>query len=285
MEYLTHGVRVSSQTANVRRLGGFRLRGQTCDAVKSAIRALHVLEIFARAKRPLRAVEIGNALAVSPSSTSELLMTMVDGAYLIFDPTSKLSYPSPRLHKLGALLGGDYFGSETMDELMQSLADTIGLTTTLTTSQGSFMQLLDIATPATMSPPLKGLGVEDYIGLRLPVFRSSNGLAWLSAQDTQTVMSSVRLCSRELGRRADDVAQILERVRGVAEAGYAYGGANADGSVRGLAVPLPPARSGVVLVIGACGPSAEMDRRREDIAATLKRAATSYGGPSGHADS
>jgi DNA-binding IclR family transcriptional regulator len=208
-------------------------------------------------------------------------MTMVDGAYLIFDPTSKLYYPSPRLHKLGALLGGDYFGSETMDGLMRSLADTIGLTTTLTTSQGSFMQLLDIVTPATMSrplsPPLEGLGVEDYIGLRLPVFRSSNGLAWLSAQSTQTVLSAIRLCSRELGRKADDVAQILQRVRGVAEEGYAFGGTNADGSVRGLAVPLPPARSGVVLVIGACGPSAEMERRREDIAETLRRAATSYG--------
>jgi hypothetical protein len=43
--------------------------------------------------------------------------------------------------------------------------------------------------------------------------------------------------------------------------------------MRGLSAPLPRSPSGVVLVIGACGPPEEIDRRREEVAEALKQAA------------
>ena len=64
---------------------------------RSATRALDVLEFFGEARRPLRAVEISRVLGMHPSTTNQLLKTMVDSAHLVFDAHSKTYLPSPRL--------------------------------------------------------------------------------------------------------------------------------------------------------------------------------------------
>ena len=47
---------------------------------KSAVRALDILELFARVDRPLRAIDVTRLLGISPSSTIQLLKTMMDCA-------------------------------------------------------------------------------------------------------------------------------------------------------------------------------------------------------------
>ncbi|MDB5451556.1 MAG: hypothetical protein JWO33_134, partial [Caulobacteraceae bacterium] len=84
--------------------------GERRNISKSAIRALDLLEYFAVVKRPLRATDIAHAFNLHPSSTDQLLKTMVDSAYLLIDPLEKLYYPSPRLVRFANWLTSGYYG-------------------------------------------------------------------------------------------------------------------------------------------------------------------------------
>ncbi|TAL02217.1 MAG: hypothetical protein EPO08_07525 [Rhodospirillaceae bacterium] len=271
MSYRSHDVWVPNKSVTLSPFAVFRDRGQIYNAATSAVRALHILELLASAERPLRAVEIAVAMGLSPSSANRLLKTMVDSAYLIFDPGTKRYHVSPRVTKFGSALADNYFGSGLIDRLMRSAHLTLGEMITLSTSQGSFMQLIDLVRPPQPARRARLVPVDSGIGMRIPLFGSCTGAAWLSSQSEKTIRASVRLCRRELGREANDVGPILERVKRVAEQGYAFGGVSAHDDMRGLAVPLPPCPNGVVLVLGAVGPSREMEKKRESIADLLKQ--------------
>src|SRR3546814_9478802 len=79
---------------------------------RSATRALDVLDYMAALGRPLRAVEVASGMELNPSSANQLLKTMADSGYLIFDPRLKLYHPSPRLSR---------FRSEEHTSELQSL--------------------------------------------------------------------------------------------------------------------------------------------------------------------
>jgi DNA-binding IclR family transcriptional regulator len=79
-----------------------------------------------------------------------------------------------------------------------------------------------------------------------------------------------------LGRLADDSEQVFERILRVRKLGYAYGGLSEDDDIRTVAISLPPNPNGIVLVIGATGPSAEYEQRRDEIAGVLKERAYHY---------
>ena len=57
--------------------------------VKSAARVLDVLQLFETTRRPMRAVEIGEALGVSQSSMAMVLRTMQDKGYLDLNPATR----------------------------------------------------------------------------------------------------------------------------------------------------------------------------------------------------
>ncbi len=84
----------------------FRHSGEIFNAAKSAIRALDVLEVLGKSARPMRAVEIGRARSGSASSADQLLKTMVDSAYLLFDPVTKRYSPSFRAARAGGNIAG-----------------------------------------------------------------------------------------------------------------------------------------------------------------------------------
>ena len=66
-----------------------RRPGERRSLSRSATRALDVLELFGQVRRPLRAVEVSRALDMHPSSTNQLLKTMVEAGHLIFDARAK----------------------------------------------------------------------------------------------------------------------------------------------------------------------------------------------------
>ena len=234
---------------------------------KSAIRALDILELLARTGKPLRAVEIASALALSPSSTHQLLKTMMDSAYLIFDPVSK------RYHRIVARREHRWIACRLLlwarRDRPPRRCQSIGSSQaplTISASQGSFMQILDVFEPGRNAssvihdaPDLR----PESIGLRVPIFGSCTGAAWLSAQSDETVLAIARLCRRALGQQASATSQILEIVRRVREQGYAFGGVSADDARRSIAVPFPPSRDGVVLVMAISAPTDEIRERRD----------------------
>ena len=115
---------------------------------KSAVRALDILELFARIDRPLRAIDVTRLLGISPSSTIQLLKTMMDCAYLIFDPATKRYYPSPRLAEFGGWLSSKYFGDHKLQRLMSMRINRISwhrdTADTVDICKGSMLRMLEV---------------------------------------------------------------------------------------------------------------------------------------------
>ena len=217
--------------------------GERRSLSRSATRALDVLELFGQVRRPLRAVEIARALDLHPSTTNQLLKTMVESAHLTFDASTKAYLPSPRLAHFAGWMVESYGADERLRMLVRDLQARTGEVVTLTTPNDLFMQVVEIAGPVQL-----GDGAER--GLRVSMFGSAIGAAYLSSLPDSELL---RLATRARLPRADYAGLLahaaLVRREGVADA------PTADGAVWSLAAALPDGASPAPLVLGLAGPS------------------------------
>jgi DNA-binding IclR family transcriptional regulator len=229
---------------------------------RSAIRALDVMEYFGQARRPLRAIEISQVLAMRPSTTDQLLKTMVDSAHLLFDAQAKTYRPSPRLAGLSCWVVETYGADERLRRLVRYVHFRTGMTVTLTTPNDLYMQILDLATPA---------GRQTERGLRISVFGSVIGSAYLSTLKESEI---ARLAERARIPRTE-MKRLLETVREIRRDGFADG-LTAGTAIWSIAVPLPSARLPVPMVLGLAGELDRVRRNREALQQSLRQAITDF---------
>ncbi|MCX7864908.1 MAG: helix-turn-helix domain-containing protein [Novosphingobium sp.] len=231
-----------------------RLRrpGERRSVSRSATRALDVLECFGEARRPLRAVEIATALDLHPSTTNQLLKTMVESAHLTFDAQTKTYLPSPRLAAFGAWMMSSFAAAQGLHRLMCEVQARTGGIVTLTTPNDLFMQIVDW----TGSGPFVGITER---GLRVPIFGTAIGSAYLMELPEPAIR---RLAHR--GRLSkEETAILLDTIAEFREAGIAKS-ASEGGETISLAVPLPKDGLPAPLVLGFAGPATTvLDRQAE----------------------
>src|SRR5579859_7494960 len=92
----------------------------------SAIRALDILGEFRRLRRPLRAVELVDALGFPTSSTDQLLKSLVESGHLIFNRRAKTYFPSARLSPFGSWMSGLYFGEDRISRALEEISVATG---------------------------------------------------------------------------------------------------------------------------------------------------------------
>lgn len=227
---------------------------------RSATRALDVLEYFGQARRPLRAMEIAKALDLHPSTTNQLLKTMVDSAHLVFDARAKTYLPSHRLAFFSAWLVESWGGDERLRRLVREVAAESGEIVTLTTPNDLFMQILDVAgVPPTSQPTERGL--------RVSVFGSAVGAAYLATlgdAEIERLADRGRLPPAEIAEVLASAARI--RAEGVAE------GPSPDEAIWSLAAPLSAQGLRVPLVLGLAGPTARVHARSGELQAIMRAA-------------
>lgn len=231
--------------------------GERRSSSRSATRALDVLELFGDARRPLRAVEIAQALALTASSADQLLKTMVDSAHLLFDARAKTYFPSPRLAAIGGWLAQTYGAGGRLAELVRDVQVRTSLVATVTTPNDLSMQIIDAASPD---------GVTGERGLRISLFGSAIGSAYLATLPEDEFS--------RLAERARVPAAELPAVRGalaaIRESGYAAGATSAGIWSVALALPTQVLRGAGVL--GIAGPAASVEPETATIAVTLRAA-------------
>jgi DNA-binding IclR family transcriptional regulator len=215
---------------------------------RSATRALDVLELFAMARRPLRAVDIARALDIHASTANQLLKTMVDSAHLVFEARGKTYLPSPRLAGFGAWIVETCGADGRVGDLIGAVHAATGMTVTVTTPNDLFMQVIDLAV---------GDDRHGERGLRVPVFGSAIGSAYLSMLDDAEI---TRLAGRARIPAAD-VPAILTGAARIRHDGYADG-AVAHSPCWSIAVPMPMRGLCVPTVLGLAGPLAAV---RDDL--------------------
>jgi DNA-binding IclR family transcriptional regulator len=229
---------------------------------RSATRALDVLELFGRVRRPLRAVEISHALGMHSSTTNQLLKTMVGSAHLVFSARDKSYLPSSRLAEFAGWVVDTYGAGGRVRELIVALQARTGMVVTLSTPNDLFMQVVDLVTP-------KGHGAER--GLQVSIFGSAVGSAYLATLEDAEVR---RLAHR--GRiAASQVTAILDEVAGIRSAGHA------DGAIEGspywsVATALPMHGVQVPTVLGLAGPAEEVRPRVMELREVMREEITRW---------
>ncbi|HEX7943836.1 MAG TPA: helix-turn-helix domain-containing protein, partial [Phenylobacterium sp.] len=78
--------------------------------MKSAQRALEILEVFARQRRPLALKEILEELGYPTSSGSALMKSLVALGYLDYDRERRTYFPTMRIAVLGHWVPAALFG-------------------------------------------------------------------------------------------------------------------------------------------------------------------------------
>lgn len=224
---------------------------------RSATRALDVLEYFGQVRRPLRAIEIARRFSLHPSTVNQLLKTMVESAHLTFEAGTKTYLPSPRLARFASWMVATYGSNEGLRRLIADVHALSNEVVTLTTPNDLFMQVVDFAGGDPESEFGDGNDSGAERGLRVSMFGSAIGAAYLSTLPNSEVL---RLAERAR-IDADDHDKILKMMMKMRTDGYAEG-PSAAGSIWSIAVPLPSRHDTVPLVLGLAGP---VDRVRPNL--------------------
>lgn len=271
----SYNVLVPGETVVLEPFARFANPGHLFNYSKSAIRALEVLELFRATGRQLKAREIARSLEIGPSSADQLLKSLVDAGFLQFDAQTKYYWPSPRTgaltHGLDAVLGDE----NALDDFAARVRDDLDLDVVISIHQSGCMQI--VLRHARRAEDRRATAADRIrwkqnfpVGTRVPLFGSSSGAAWLSAQPVEVVMSCISQCRRELGPLADQPEQLLASLDRIREQGHAFGGVSPDNDTWGIAVPLPPTQHGVVHAIAVSAPHADLERDRADIVGYLR---------------
>ena len=185
--------------------------------VKSASRAIEVFELFRTVRRPQSMSDVAQALSYPLSSTTVLLKTLIALGYLSFDRHHRLYFPTPKVASLGDWISEALFGSGHILEAMRDVHAATGETTSINTANDVQLQYLQIMQSVH---PLR-FHVDE--GTMRPLTQSAVGWLLMSRMSDETIDNVVRRANLATEKVADrvKVAEIMDRVRTIREAGYA----------------------------------------------------------------
>ena len=233
--------------------------------VKSAVRAIAVLEFFYRTRKPAKAIEISDELEMPVSSTKYLLTSLVEAGYLTFDKITKQYFPSILLTGFASWLAGVYPSGETLRSLARELRAETGEIVSIAVQHEQYMRALIIETEYTATPPSYDFRV------RIPLIGSaSGGIALADKSDEEVfaiVDSEIRKMPPDL--RTDRVDQVLERIRQFRARGYSENFGESPEKGIAVAVPLPRSSSTPPMALGIYGPREILAGREAELAETM----------------
>ncbi|MFM7027616.1 MAG: IclR family transcriptional regulator [Chakrabartia sp.] len=158
------------------------------DSVKSAVRALEILETVVALNRPLSAQEIGTIKSIPPSSLSYLLNTLVSLNYLVRDGRNYAA--GPALARLGppSLSAGL---RETVRPLVTSIRDRIDETAAFFVVHDNEIE----AIASAISGQALRYAVEE--GRRAPLHAFAAGKALLATFEAERLDAYLKAAPRE----------------------------------------------------------------------------------------
>jgi IclR family transcriptional regulator, KDG regulon repressor len=243
-------------------------RGDRKGLVKSAARAMMILELFAEEQRPLAITEIAQRLRFPLSSTFGLLHSLVTLGYLNFEAESRTYLPTLRVALLGAWVHDSMFPSGKLLQLMNELNEVTEDTIILSTRRDDRIEVLS-ALPARTA-----LRFHVTIGGTRKLTRSTMGHVLLSIEDDVYAERLVRRINAEERNPARRVAwstlqPIIQTIR---EEHYGYSENLVYEGVGMIAMLVPPRPHQDALVIALGAPLERLRARRQKLVKTLRDA-------------
>ena len=233
-------------------------------AVKSAQRALEILEVFARQRRPLALKEILDELGYPTSSGSALMKSLVALGYLDYDRERRTYFPTMRIAVLGSWVPAALFGEGPLLASLEELHRKVGETVVLAVQSdlhAQYVHVIHSAEPLQFRAPP---------GTLRPLARSGMGLVLLSAKTDGEVERLRRRINASGDGGTQSREEMMSRVNEVRARGYAFSKNSISPGLGIIGAALPHGPFGRVAAVGVAGRVPRLEEKQEAIVAEMQ---------------
>lgn len=235
--------------------------------VKSAGRALQILEYFDDKRGPANLVDVSRALGYPESSTSILLRSLTTLGYLEYDRYGRTYRPTSRVRLLGDWIEPKLFEGDAIIRLMERIHAETSATVVLAARNGVSAQYIYVVQAQTDPIPHLTRGVMRSI------VQSAPGYALLNRIDDIELAKLVRRVNAD-ARNIDDVVKVsdvLGHVAAVRRDGHVHVRSRITPGISAVAMPVPAGLASAPLALGVGGRAEQMDAHMPDLANLLHR--------------
>jgi len=201
--------------------------------VKSATRALEVIELFGVHRHPLSVTEIANALAIPQSSSSVLLHALSSIGFVTRDRKTRKYAPGIRSVFLGNWLHDAIFPGGSLLGALDALSRDASANVRLGVRSGAHVRYVHVSWPDNAPNRLRLSP-----GMMRPICHDALGRALLATETDRDIYGIVRRANAEEGAKVIGVEAFMEELRAQRKNGYAECDDFGSRRERVLAIPL-----------------------------------------------
>lgn len=232
---------------------------ETDGVVKSAGRALKILELFDVLRREAPVSEVSDLLDLPQSSTSVLLRSMVVMGYLHFNPNTRAFGPTIRVALLGNWVNGPMISDGLLMRLLQRVNARTGEAVVAAVRNQIWSEYVHVVQSTN---PVRLFVVK---GSRRPLIRSGTGLVLLADLPDAVIKRIAMRTNAEsgVGEPHQSIQTLMDNVAEVREQGWAC---TLDTITKGggmVAMRLPQIGEEESLVVGIPSMTADLRENRD----------------------
>lgn len=235
------------------------------DLVKSAARALDILDAFATRRQPMTATELGATLGYPKSSLSVLLKSLVTQGYLSAHGRDQAYFPTLKVARLGDWVTGSLIGSERLLDVLAELRGATGETVTLTAPLDLQMRCLHVLIG---THPI-ALQVEE--GVRFPMMGTAIGAAWLASCPSKEAEAAIGRWAKQESPAQSQAEHVRSEVAAARDRGFAtaYDAVVPDTGAVAMAIRTPGSED--ALVVAVAGLNSRIRAEEAQVIETMER--------------
>jgi IclR family KDG regulon transcriptional repressor len=249
----------------------------TAGIIKSAERALAVLEHFRRTQTPATAGELAGALALPQSSASMLLRSLVKLGYLDYTSRTRAFMPTLRVALLGDWMAPVEAGAGPLTQRLKALQRATRETVILGRQNGPHVQYLSVMQQD------QGVQLSVKSGALRPMTLAAIGQILLTTRPDEEVRGIIRRNNADAPAPALRVGEraFMSQLQIFRRQGYAESSASITAGASVIAMLAPGETDARALAVGVGGPIERIAKHRDQIVEAL-RACVSLPAPRAH---
>lgn len=192
-------------------------RYRSPEVVKSAVRALQILEFFDRWREPAAIGVIAADLGYPQSSTSALIRSLVKVGYLTYDPRERTYMPTERVPLLGSWIDGAFLRDGPVLAAARRIAERSGHAVALGRRNGVQVQWMHVV-------PSPQVSAQAVFASAPSLAHSAVGQALLSVLDDRQLQGLMHRLNGETQDLAKIIrpADMLAKARDIRRDGYVH---------------------------------------------------------------
>ncbi|MEQ9434259.1 helix-turn-helix domain-containing protein [Hyphomonas sp.] len=240
--------------------------------VKSSLRTLDILEVFAIRQEPLSLQQLSDQLNVPQSSMSMLVKTLIERGYIERNARTRMLYPTLRVQMLGLWMVRRHKRAGKLPQLLRELSLQTGETTSLSMRNDIYVQY--ILVHEARNP--ERARIES--GMLYPLACGAPGWCLLSFESAKTINAIAWRTQAEVKdphwRKTARLAP--ERVRETIRNGYGMSRGETDPRVSGISILLPSVPGAMAMAATVGGPIGRIEEKKTMILQALQGLSKSF---------